>query len=134
MERNQSAERARKLTTCRAAICGFQTRQACGNLQVTYGMYRSSLLYTSIISIVSILFSLCQKFSKCVKFAVLFNSSHFNCCIKHSCHSNVTVTSARWAESHDHTHREGLAHWIRCTYLCLCVCLYVHQFGLLCQL
>ena len=40
MERDRSAERARKLTTCRAAICGFPARQACGNLQVTYDMYR----------------------------------------------------------------------------------------------
>ena len=39
MPRDRSVERARKLTTCRAAICGFPTQQACGNLQVTCDMY-----------------------------------------------------------------------------------------------
>ena len=28
-----------EVTTCRVAICGFPTRQACGNLQVTWDMY-----------------------------------------------------------------------------------------------
>ena len=41
MEQDRSAERVRKLTTCSAAICGFLKRQACGNLQVTYDMYRN---------------------------------------------------------------------------------------------
>ena len=38
MPRDRFAERARKLTTCHAAICRFPTRQACGNLQVTCDM------------------------------------------------------------------------------------------------
>ena len=45
MPRDRSAERARKLTTCRAAICGFLTRQACGKIQVTCDMYRNRGTY-----------------------------------------------------------------------------------------
>ena len=41
MPPNRFVKRMQKLTTCRMAIHGFPTQQACRNLQVTCDMYRS---------------------------------------------------------------------------------------------
>ena len=46
---DQSAERARKLTTCCVAICRFLTWQACGNLQVTCDMYCSWVHFAAVL-------------------------------------------------------------------------------------
>ena len=71
----------------------------------------TSFVHTLDVTIVSNLFSLCLKFSKCLKIRYTQAAAIFNYVVSRSCHGNVMMTSSRWAESRDHAY-VALWRWV----------------------